>query len=202
MTHQLVEQLTSADEAAAVASLAAAFADYPLFPPLCPDPVRRPRIVESLCRYLFRTAVDKAGAYGTPDRSAILCTWPAGSEWPGLWQSIRCGGLGLAWRCGWRATRLLMRLEAGFDAARRRHVPGRHCYVPLLGVRPQAQGRGFSRALLETLFAVTDRQKVPVYLETMKEVNVAIYQRLGFELVGTSTLAAGLPNWELRRLPQ
>jgi hypothetical protein len=56
--------------------------------------------------------------------------------------------------------------------------------------------------LLETLFAVTDRQKVPVYLETMKEVNVAIYQRLGFELVGTSTLAAGLPNWELRRLPQ
>ena len=38
-----VDPLTHRDEPAAVATLAAAFADYPLFPPLCPDAARRPR---------------------------------------------------------------------------------------------------------------------------------------------------------------
>jgi GNAT superfamily N-acetyltransferase len=74
--------------------------------------------------------------------------------------------------------------------------------VPLLGVRPEAQGKGLSRAVLEPVFAAADRDRVPVYLETIPEANVAIYQKLGFEQVGYSDLAGGLPNWELRRDPR
>jgi hypothetical protein len=44
-----------------------------------------------------------------------------------------------------------------------------------------------------------DRDRVPVYLETVPESNVAIYRRLGFELVGHRQLAGGLLNWEMRR---
>ena len=80
-----VDPLTHLDEPAAVASLAAAIADYPLFPPLCPDGARRPRVVASLCRVLFRMAVRAGGAYGTADRSAIICTWLPGHEWPSRW---------------------------------------------------------------------------------------------------------------------
>jgi GNAT superfamily N-acetyltransferase len=108
-------------------------------------------------------------------------------------------GLSVLWRLGWRGSRVLSRLEQGFDAARRRHVPGPHCYVPLLGVRPQMQGRGLSRAVFGPVFAAADRARVPVYLETMTEPNVAIYRRLGFDLVGKSELSGGLPNWEMVR---
>ncbi len=38
-----IDQLTHRDEPAAVATLAAAFANYPLFEPLCPDGAQRPR---------------------------------------------------------------------------------------------------------------------------------------------------------------
>ncbi|HVL14554.1 MAG TPA: hypothetical protein VM529_18420, partial [Gemmata sp.] len=195
------ELLTLRDEPAAVATLAAAFADYPLFAALCPDEARRPRAVAALGRFLFCTAVRANGAYGTADRSAIICTWPAGTEWPGTWSQFRAGGLLLLWELGWRGGRLLTRLEHEFDAARHRHVPGPHCYVPMLGVRPEMQGRGLSRAVFGPVFTAADRDRVPVYLETMTEPNVAIYTRLGFELVGKSQLTGGLPNWEMVRRP-
>jgi GNAT superfamily N-acetyltransferase len=201
MPESSIEPLSRRDEPAAVTSLAAAFADYPLFPPLSPDPIRRPRAIDSFCRYLFRMAVRAGGAFGTIDRSAVACAWPPGREWPTTWDQFRSGGLSLLWRLGWRASRLLTELERGFDAARRKHVPGPHWYVSLLGVRAEARGRGLSRAVLAPICEAADRDGVPVYLETMDERNVAIYERLGFALVGQSELAGRLPNWELRRDP-
>src|SRR4051812_34383663 len=117
-----IDRLTRRDEPAAVASLAAAFAEYPLLALLCPEAKQRPRVVEAFCRYLFRMSVRCDGAFGTADRVAVACTWPPGSEWPSWWDSLRAGALSLAWRMGQRATRLLTQLESEFDAARVRHV--------------------------------------------------------------------------------
>jgi GNAT superfamily N-acetyltransferase len=83
-----------------------------------------------------------------------------------------------------------------------KHVPGPHWYVPLLGVRPEAQGKGLSRTVMRPVFEAADRDRVPVYLETMTEGNVAIYQKLGFDLRGHRELTGGLPNWEMVRQPQ
>jgi GNAT superfamily N-acetyltransferase len=198
----VIAPLTRADERESVATLAAAFASYKLLASLCPNAKRRPRVTEAFCRFLFRSAVRVGGAFGTADRGAVVCSWPAGREWPSRWDAVRAGGLAFMWRMGWRASRLMTRLEGEFDAARRSHVPGPHCYVPLLGVRPEFQGKGLSRAVLAPVFARADRERVPVYLETMSELNVPIYQKLGFELVGFRELTGGLPNWEFVRHPQ
>src|SRR5207248_3130445 len=111
-----IDRLTRRDEPAAVASLAAAFADYPLFPVLCPDPKGRPRVVETFCRFLFRMSARCDAAFGTTDRGAVACAWPPGSEWPSWWAGFRAGGPWLFWRLGWRGARLLTRLESEFDA--------------------------------------------------------------------------------------
>lgn len=196
------EPLTRADEREAVASLAAAFANYELLALLCPNATRRPRVTEAFCRFLFRSAVRVGGAFGTPDRAAVVCSWPSGSEWPSRWDALHSGGLSFAWVMGWRATRLMTRLEGEFDDARASHVDCPHCYVPLLGVRPDSQGKGLSRAVMQPVFDRADRDGVPVYLETVPEANVAIYRKLGFELVGNRNLSRGLPNWEMVRPPR
>src|SRR5215211_4591881 len=95
-----IDQLTRTDEPPAVASLAAAFAEYPLLVLLCPNARRRPRVVEAFCRFLFRTAVRCDGAFGTADRAAVVCSWPLGSEWPSFWRTLRAGGPSFAWRMG------------------------------------------------------------------------------------------------------
>jgi GNAT superfamily N-acetyltransferase len=203
MTEPLpIDRLTRSDEREAVGSLAAAFVEYPLLVMLCPDAKRRPRFTEAFCRYLFRMSLRCDGAFGTSDRAAVVLTWPPGSEWPSLWDAFRAGGLSFAWRMGWRTTRILMRMEGEFDAARRSHLHDRpHWYVPLLGVRPEAQGKGLSRAVMRPVFEAADRDRVAVYLETVPEANVTIYQKLGFVLKGNRTLSCGLANWEMVREP-
>jgi ribosomal protein S18 acetylase RimI-like enzyme len=67
-------------------------------------------------------------------------------------------------------------------------------------VRPEFQGRGLGRAVLYPVFEAADRDRVPVYLETRSESNVAIYRRLGFEQVGHSDLG-GLACWAFCRSP-
>jgi len=203
MTNPLpIDRLTRRDEQAAVATLAAAFSSYPLLTALGPDPVQRTRLVAAFSRYLFRMSVRCGGAFATPDRSAVACAWPPGREWPSRWASLRNGAGAVLWRLGWRAGQWLNRLENELDVARAAHVVEPHWYVSMLGVRPEARGLGLSRAVLRPVFETADRAGEPVYLETMAEVNVAIYQKLGFELRGYRELTGGLPNWELVRDPR
>ena len=197
-----IDRLTREDEPAAVAALAAAFAGYPLFAVLSPNAKRRPRVITEFCRFLLRMSVRCDAAFSTADRAAVACAWPPGSEWPSWWDGFRAGGPGLFWRLGWRGARRLTRLEAEFDAGRARHIPGPHWYVQLLGVRPEVQGKGLSRAVLRPIFDAADCDRVPVYLETATEPNVAIYRKLGFEVRGFRELTGGLLNWELVREPQ
>ena len=202
MTEPLpIDKLTRRDEPEAVASLAAAFAEYPLMTLLCPQATRRPRAVEAFCRVLFRMSVRCDAAFGTPDRAAVVCLWPPGHEWPSTWTFLRPGGFAFLWQLGLRGSRLLGRIERELDVARVKHVPGPHWYIPLLGVRPDSQGKGLSRAVMRPVFEGADRDRLPVYLETATESNVAIYKRFGFELYGRSELTGGLPNWEMVRRP-
>lgn len=198
----VVERLTRRDERDATASLSAAFVNYELLAALCPDPGRRRLVTWAYARMLFRASAVAGGAFGTADRAAVACGLPPGREWPALWEFLFGGAVALGVRLGPRSARWLARLGVAFDEARERHLGARpHWYVHLLGVRPDAQGKGLSRAALGPIFGAADRAGVPVYLETMPEANVAIYRRLGFELVGFRELPGGLPNYELLREP-
>ena len=51
----------------------------------------------------------------------------------------------------------------------RLHIKEPHWYVFVLGVRPERQGEGLGRALLDPALARADRDRLPAYLETTKE---------------------------------
>lgn len=131
MSETQIDKLTKADERDAVATLAAAFAEYPLLALLCPNAKRRPRVVEEFCRVLFRMSVRCDAAFGTPDRAAVVCVWPPGHEWPSTWTILRPGGLAFLWQLGLRSTRLLARIERELDVARVQHVPEPHWYIQI-----------------------------------------------------------------------
>jgi ribosomal protein S18 acetylase RimI-like enzyme len=58
-------------------------------------------------------------------------------------------------------------------------------YLPLIGVDPACQGRGYGSALLRHALARVDRDRAPAYLESSNPRNVPLYERHGFEILGS-----------------
>jgi GNAT superfamily N-acetyltransferase len=67
-----------------------------------------------------------------------------------------------------------------------RYHPQEPCwYLPLIGVDPVRQGRGHGAALLRYALERCDRERLPAYLESSNPRNVPLYERHGFEPIGT-----------------
>jgi GNAT superfamily N-acetyltransferase len=60
------------------------------------------------------------------------------------------------------------------------HPTTPHYYLPFIGVRAAAQGKGIGSALLRTVLDRCDREGVPAYLEATSEENRRLYERHGF----------------------
>jgi ribosomal protein S18 acetylase RimI-like enzyme len=57
-----------------------------------------------------------------------------------------------------------------------------HYYLAILGVDPEAQGKGIGSALIQAGLAICDKDKRPAYLVTDTESAVRFYKRHGFRV--------------------
>lgn len=80
---------------------------------------------------------------------------------------------------------ILPEVDAMFDAMARYHPEVPHWYLPLIGTDPARQGQGIGSALMRHALARCDRDGVAAYLESSNPRNIPLYQRHGFEILGT-----------------
>lgn len=85
-----------------------------------------------------------------------------------------------------------------------RFHPGEpHYYLFLIGVVPQAQGKGVGSALISPVLRRCDEQNLPAYLENSKPENLAFYQGHGFQVIDRIHFARGAPPvWLMWREPR
>ena len=69
------------------------------------------------------------------------------------------------------------------------HPREAHWHLPLIGVDPVHQGKGIGSALLSHILNMCDDQNVAAYLEATSPQNVPLYERHGFEAVGSIQVA-------------
>jgi ribosomal protein S18 acetylase RimI-like enzyme len=67
----------------------------------------------------------------------------------------------------------------------RAHPSEPHWYLPMIGVDPTSQGNGYGSALLNHALERCDDEGKLAYLEASSPKSIPLYQRHGFELVGT-----------------
>jgi GNAT superfamily N-acetyltransferase len=82
------------------------------------------------------------------------------------------------------------------------HPREAHWHLPLIGVDPAHQGKGIGAALLRHVLKACDGQKVLAYLEATSPRNVPLYQRHGFEALGSIQVADSPPVVPMVRKPR
>jgi len=79
------------------------------------------------------------------------------------------------------------------------HPRDPHWYLPWLAVAPGLQGHGLGGELLEHSLAIVDADKLPAFLETPNPRTVPLYERHGFEVVGTAQAGSCPPMTSMLR---
>ncbi len=87
------------------------------------------------------------------------------------------------------------------DAMHKQSATTAHYYLLMLGVHPQAQGKGVGKILMNHLLERAEQESMPVYLETQSERNLDLYRRFGFNVVIEDSVPGitGLKSWGMRR---
>ena len=82
------------------------------------------------------------------------------------------------------------------------HPAEPHWYLPLIGVDPTQQGKGYGDALMAHALTICDRDMVPAYLESTNPRNIPLYRRHGFEVLGTIQVGSCPPMSPMLRPPR
>ena len=82
------------------------------------------------------------------------------------------------------------------------HPAEPHWYLPLIGVDPLQQGKGYGSALMAHALIPCDREQKPAYLESTNPRNIPLYERHGFELLGTIQAGSSPPVFPMLRKPR
>lgn len=82
------------------------------------------------------------------------------------------------------------------------HPAEPHWYLPLIGVDPTQQSKGYGTLLMKHALAVCDRDRLPAYLESSNPRNVTLYLRHGFKIVGTIQSGSSPAMFAMLRQPR
>ena len=181
-------------------ALAKAFYDDPIMSWIFPDDARRmERLVNGFELYVRRVWLPHDESY-TTDRVAGVCCWMPP---PDAWHMSIPAQLRLLPAMARMAGRDLPRLMKTLNAMESAHPREPHFYLPMIGVDPQWQGKGFGAALMRPVLERCDREESSAYLEATTPRNRALYERNGFEFIEELKVAKDAPPmWRMWRKPQ
>ena len=170
--------MTLDDVDAVAASMARAFWDDPLQCWLLPDEVTRLDRLERMFAGQARFASVPMGACYTDDTCATAAFWTP----PGKLQPIAEVLASMEPLEHIVGADAMPRFQSAFSAMHAVHPVVPHFYLAGLGTDPPVQGTGLGSAVLQPVLTRCDREHIPAYLESTKEVNVRFYERHGFRV--------------------
>ena len=134
-----------------------------------------------LIDYVFEETIRKGEIYVSEDNMATALWKSEKKEKFSLNYILR--NLSFLFRIGIKSTIRILKMNKLIYS----QIPKNrsHFHLYLIGVLPEAQGKGLASSLMNPILAEKRENKIPVYLETANPKNVEIYKRNGFNVFNT-----------------
>ena len=199
-----VTRLQSHQINAAGEVLGRAFSDDPMTIYVVPEEAARKRKIAWFMRAVTNYGYKYGDVYTTGDHVEGGAVWlPPGGTALSPQRMMMTGMIAAPLRLGWAPFSRFMNVMNCITPLHKRDVPAAHWYLMNLGVDPPRQGQGVGSRLIQPILARADAERLPCYLETMKERNLPFYRRHGFEVVVEDEIPKGGPRfWTMRRDPK
>lgn len=183
---------TQADVAAATSILVLAFAADPMTRWTWPDAETYLEHFPGAVRAFGGAAFDHGGAHLAEGGAALWHPPGSGPDEEALGSLLQRTA----------PARIKGDIAAILQQMGRYHPSEPHWYLPLIGVDPGQQRKGYGSELLRHALAACDRDGTPAYLESTNPENTRLYERHGFEVLGTIQVGASPPIFPMLRTPR
>jgi ribosomal protein S18 acetylase RimI-like enzyme len=190
----IIKTATDVDEAAAVAVLVLAFSADPAARWAWPDPGEYLRQFPEFVKVFGGRAFANRSAHVVDGHAAAALWLPPGvtPDDEALTAFIQRTGSAQVQRHG----------PAVFEQMARYHPQEPHWFLPFIGVDPQWQRQGHGSLLMQHALAQCDRDRMPAYLESSNPRNIPLYERHGFQVLGTIQVGTSPPIVPMLRSPR
>lgn len=180
-----------------------AFEEDPLWTGILPEPGTRLAKMRVLFGFMLRFGVKFGEVYAPSEELEGVAVWlPEKYAETDGWPAMRAGAFWIPFRVDTSSMKRLAAVGRYTSSQRRKHLPGPHRYLALLGVSPEHQRKGYGRRLLRPMLDRLDRENLPAWLDTETEENVRYYERIGFEVRDDHVIPEiNVRMWGMCRLP-
>lgn len=155
--------------------------------------------IRHLMDYSFDACIDLEEIYLTDDQNGVIICTMSDDKLPFLEEA-------------YLTARFVLQVTGidGVGKALRREeyvnsfhpVDQEYIYIWFIAVEQSLQGKGIGAAMLQEIIDKSEREKVPIYVETSEERNLQFYQKHEFEIYHVSEEEMfGFKLYFLRRLP-
>jgi GNAT superfamily N-acetyltransferase len=177
MDTRIIRKTAAADEPAVIDTIVLAFSSDPVWRWCWPDPHEYLASAPRFIRAFAGGAFIHDGAYCS-DNYAGACLW--------LRPNVHSDEVALEDILQHTLSETVRTdLNGVLEQMAKYRPSGLHWYLPIIGVDPLHQGKGYGGALLKCALEDCDREHLAAYLESTNARNVSLYQRHGFEVIGT-----------------
>jgi ribosomal protein S18 acetylase RimI-like enzyme len=194
MTRATIQSATTADEAAVIVVLTLAFSTDPVARWQYPNPQQYLTHFPPFVRAFGGNAFAHGSAYYVEGYAGAALWLPPGVQ-PDedTLMSLIQNTVGEGER---------RELFAVFEQMGSYHPQEPYWYLPLIGLEALHQGHGYGAALMAHALASCDRNQTLAYLESTNPRNISLYQRHGFEVLGTIQVGTSPPLFPMLRKPR
>ena len=169
--------------------LSEAFYDDPISVYLIPDVSERKAKLKYVYEYVIRYDILYGEVYATSPNLEGIAGWlHSENAYKTIKRQIKSGGPKVISKLGMEFYKKSKHVEEFTNLIHKKNAPLKHWNLDQLGVDPNFQGKGHAGVLLKAMFTRSDQEGIPIYLETHKDINVAIYQHYGFKILKDATI--------------
>jgi ribosomal protein S18 acetylase RimI-like enzyme len=176
---------TQADGDRLSETLMRAFMSDPLIAYFFPDLATREPRLRRMFKILFTWGEPYGACHVTPNFEAAILWRPPNEFHIPYWQYVTNGFelLGIFGSNALNVTLAMNQIESA-------HPKPPNYYLQAVGTDPDMQGKGWGGVVIRHQLALADAEGIPCYLESSKDTNIPIYERLGFKVTGEITIPA------------